>query len=55
MERIRLEYQNTLGLKSNLSRPELWDGHTAERIIKLLTAEDKMTRNTVKPVEYDLL
>jgi len=55
IERIRLEYQNTLGLKSNLSRPELWDGHTAERIIKLLTAEDKMTRNTVKPVEYDLL
>lgn len=36
IERIRKEYYNTLPLKRIPSRPELWDGHTADRIINLM-------------------
>jgi UDP-N-acetylglucosamine 2-epimerase (non-hydrolysing) len=36
IERIRKEYFHTLSLKSHPSRPELWDGHTAERIISII-------------------
>jgi UDP-N-acetylglucosamine 2-epimerase (non-hydrolysing) len=36
IERIQKEYYKTLTLKRNPSRPELWDGHTAERIVEIL-------------------
>jgi UDP-N-acetylglucosamine 2-epimerase (non-hydrolysing) len=34
IERIRKEYFHTLSLNRLPSRPELWDGQTAERIVK---------------------
>jgi UDP-N-acetylglucosamine 2-epimerase (non-hydrolysing) len=37
IERIREEYFSTLSLNRNPSRPELWDGHTADRIVKILS------------------
>jgi len=36
--RIRTEYFNTLLLERKPSRPELWDGHTADRILKVIMA-----------------
>ncbi|NLV20344.1 MAG: UDP-N-acetylglucosamine 2-epimerase (non-hydrolyzing) [Bacteroidetes bacterium] len=42
IERIRNEYFNVLSLNRIPSRPELWDGHTAERIITILTSLVKM-------------
>jgi UDP-N-acetylglucosamine 2-epimerase (non-hydrolysing) len=33
IERIRKEYYHTLSLQCKPSRPELWDGHTAERCL----------------------
>jgi len=39
VQSIRREFQNTLAGTSVPSRPELWDGHTAERIVKLFTEE----------------
>jgi UDP-N-acetylglucosamine 2-epimerase (non-hydrolysing) len=34
LDRIRDEYYNTNRMKRIPSRPELWDGHAAERIVK---------------------
>jgi UDP-N-acetylglucosamine 2-epimerase (non-hydrolysing) len=34
IDRIREEYQRTIRLERNPSRPELWDGHASERIVK---------------------
>jgi UDP-N-acetylglucosamine 2-epimerase (non-hydrolysing) len=34
LSRIRQEYQNTMLMRRTPSRPELWDGHSAERIVK---------------------
>ena len=36
IERIRKEYLHTLTLDRLPSRPELWDGHTAERIVEVI-------------------
>jgi UDP-N-acetylglucosamine 2-epimerase (non-hydrolysing) len=36
IERIRAEYYHTLNLKRNPSRPELWDGNTASRIVEVI-------------------
>lgn len=36
IDRIRREYRNTLTLKRTPLRPELWDGHTAERCLRAI-------------------
>lgn len=39
VERIRKEFTNTLINEGMPARPELWDGHTAERIVSLFVNE----------------
>ena len=36
IERIKNEYYHTISLNRKPNRPKLWDGHTAERIVKIL-------------------
>jgi UDP-N-acetylglucosamine 2-epimerase (non-hydrolysing) len=36
IERIKTEYYNTVSLNRKPNRPELWDGHTAVRIVNIL-------------------
>jgi len=38
IKQIRKEFFHTLMLNRNPSRPKLWDGHTAERIVKIIMA-----------------
>lgn len=39
VDRIRTEFNHTLASQALPSRPELWDGHTAERIVELFGGE----------------
>jgi UDP-N-acetylglucosamine 2-epimerase (non-hydrolysing) len=39
VERIRQEFRNTLASDAVPNRPELWDGHTADRIVELFAGE----------------
>ena len=39
VERIRMEFRNTLKNGAIPNRPERWDGHTAERIVELFAGE----------------
>ena len=39
VERIRSEFRNTLANGAIPKRPELWDGHTADRIVALFAGE----------------
>jgi UDP-N-acetylglucosamine 2-epimerase (non-hydrolysing) len=39
VERIRIEFRNTLSSGAVPNRPELWDGHTADRIVALFAGE----------------
>jgi UDP-N-acetylglucosamine 2-epimerase (non-hydrolysing) len=39
VERIRNEFRHTLASGAVPNRPELWDGHTADRIVELFTGE----------------
>jgi UDP-N-acetylglucosamine 2-epimerase (non-hydrolysing) len=41
LDRIREEYHKTISLKRNPIRPELWDGHTAERVVKVIVEYSK--------------
>jgi UDP-N-acetylglucosamine 2-epimerase (non-hydrolysing) len=41
VERIRIEYKNTLANKRKPMRPELWDGHTAERCLRAIIDYDE--------------
>jgi UDP-N-acetylglucosamine 2-epimerase (non-hydrolysing) len=45
IERLREEYFNTMKIERNPSRPELWDGHTAERIVEILTRVQLLKSN----------
>lgn len=36
IQKIRSEYHHTISLKRKPVRPELWDGHTAERIVEVI-------------------
>lgn len=40
VERIRKEYHDTLASETKPVRPELWDGHTAERCLKVILEEE---------------
>ncbi len=42
LDRIRAEYRSTLSLHRTPSRPELWDGHTAERIVDKIVEYNKI-------------
>ncbi len=39
VDRIRKEFRHTLSNEGLPARPELWDGHTAERIVELFATE----------------
>jgi UDP-N-acetylglucosamine 2-epimerase (non-hydrolysing) len=41
LSRIRKEYHNTVFMKRTPSRPQLWDGHTAERIVNKIVEFSK--------------
>jgi UDP-N-acetylglucosamine 2-epimerase (non-hydrolysing) len=45
LERIRSEYNKTLKLERKPSRPELWDGHTADRIVARIVEYDKILQH----------
>lgn len=42
LDRIRREYRKTMLLDRMPCRPQLWDGHTADRIVKIIMQQSKL-------------
>ncbi len=50
VDRIRKEFFQTLSMNRQPSRPELWDGHTAQRIVEAIIESSPMVENEIQNV-----